>query len=200
MSIIYPSQGFFPRWSNWLIDFTDLTDELVKKLGDNKLVISPDPVQIVLSASASSVLTDSSILTTSPNDPGAAKGQLTIKNINSTQAITVSHKNYYYNTAKGLIDIANQKVIDESQLNAVTPMHYILIQWQIAYLQEQVCKDNIGLNDNVDAMVDKYRGKMKDYYAERIAWQGKINYELFNTAAMQQSFTRAPSRTFDIFI
>jgi hypothetical protein len=74
----------------------------------------------------------------------------------------------------------------------------MLIQWQIAYIQEQVCKDNVGLNDTVEPMFDKYRGKMKDYHDERITWQGKISYEIFNTASMQQSFTRAPGRTFDV--
>ena len=193
----YPSVNMFPRWSGWLINFTDLTDEIIKKFGDTILTQKPDPNLISLSIGQSMQLTDTSIYQIATTDPSAPVGKLTITNTTGA-AIQVSHKNYYYNTAKALIDLANQKGIDESQLNSVIPMHYIIIQWQIAYLHEQLCADNIGLNDSVDGVADKFRGKKRDYYDMRMDWQKKITYEAFNTASMQQNFTRAVSNGFDI--
>jgi hypothetical protein len=196
MPYAYPSIGLYPRWP-WLINFTDLSDAVVKKFGDSYLIGMPDEQVNVIAPGGSILLTDSSILTVSPNDPTTPVGKLRIAN-NSASPINVSLKNYYYNVAKALADLANTKGVDEAQVNAVNPPHYMLVQWQIAYLQEQVCKDNVGLNDTVDPIMDKYRGKEKDYHSERVTWTGKINYETFNTAAMQQSFTRAAARTFDV--
>ena len=184
----YPSQGLFPRWP-WLISFTDLSDEVVKKLGDNKLVGCPDPTLITIPANSSLVVTDSSIMFASPTDPAGA-GKLTITNANLTQSITVSQKNYYYNTAKGLIDFAQTKGIDEAQLNATVPCHYQIAQWQIAFMHWKVCADNVGLNDNVPLMDDKYNSKTKLYYAECMRIQTGIRMEMFYTAAMQQNQTR----------
>jgi hypothetical protein len=200
MPIIYPSQGLFPRWKNWLIDFTDLTDEFVKKLGDTILCGKPDPTLLTISANSSTVVTDKACLYPSiVNDPTVTvAGQLTIKNNNTTQAISVSHKNYYYNTARALINLAQSKGVDESQLNAVTPPHYNVIQWMIEYLSEQVCIDNIALNVNAETYVNVCEKMAKAHHDKLIGFQGKINYETFNTAAMQQNFTMATSRTFDI--
>lgn len=196
MAYTYPSMGLYPRWP-WLIDFSDLCDAVVKKFGDAYLIGNPDEQVNVIASGQSILLTDKSITTISPNDPTTPVGKIRVMN-NAAQPISVSLKNYYYNTAKALIDLANTKTVDESQVNAVTPQHYMLSQWQIAYLQEQVCKDNIGLNDTVDPLLDKYHAKEKDNHNERVAFAGRITYETFNTASMQQSFTRAAARTFDV--
>jgi hypothetical protein len=199
MPITYPSQGLFPRWKNWLIDFTDLTDEFIKKLGDSVLCGKPDPTLLTISANSSTVVTDKACLYPSVNDPGiTVAGQLTIKNNDPTKAISVSHKNYYYQTARALINLAQSKGVDESQLNAVSPMHYNLIQWQIEYLSEQFCSDNIALNVNAETGVNVCKTMAGIHHDKLIGWQGKINYETFNTAAMQQNFTMIGARTFDV--
>jgi hypothetical protein len=106
-------------------------------------------------------------------------------------------KNYYLATALALIDLANTKGVPVQMLNAVDPPHYLLVQWQVYYLCEQVCLNLIGTND-VEVGYDKYAVKRKVYHDELIQTQGKITFETFLTAAMQQNYTRAPGRTFDI--
>lgn len=106
-------------------------------------------------------------------------------------------KNYYLMTALELIDFAATKGVPLEMMNAVSPPHYLVIQWQIAYLHEQVCLNLIGTND-VEVGYDKYSVKNKIYHAERIQIQGKITFETFQTANMQQNYTRAPGRTFDV--
>lgn len=188
--------GLFPRWP-WLITFSDLCDSVIKKFSDTHLIAMPDEQLNVIAQGASVLVRDPSIMTVSPNDPNTAAGYLRIMN-NTAAPINASLKNYYYKTAKAIIDLANTKAVDEAQINAVSPPHYMLTQWQIMYFQEQVCRDNIGLNDTVDPMLDKYKGKAKEYHDQRVEFAGKITYETFNTASMQQSFTRAAARTFDV--
>jgi hypothetical protein len=197
MPIIYPSQGLFPRWP-FSVNYSDLTDEVIKKLGDAKICASPDPALLTISASSYTVVDDPSILYASSNDLTGGVGKLTLKNINSTAAITVSHKNYYYNAVKALIDFAQRKGIDESQLIAVNPCHYQIVQWQIAHIHWRVCADNEGLNDNVSAIDDKYHTKAKGYHAELITIGSQITMEMFYTSAMQQNQTRAGCGQFPI--
>jgi hypothetical protein len=108
-------------------------------------------------------------------------------------------KNYYYNTATALISFANSKGVPVEMMNAVIPPHYIVTNWQIAYLQDQVCLNNIGLS-NVDIKDDMFAKAQHIFHAEMIQLQNQITYELFQTASMQQSYTRNQgARNFPIF-
>jgi hypothetical protein len=106
-------------------------------------------------------------------------------------------KNYYHLCADAMIDLANTKGVDVNMLNAVDPPHYLLSQWQIAYIQEQICIALIGTSD-VEVDYDKYAIKQRIYHEELIQYQGKIGYETFITANMQQNYTRAAGRTFNV--
>jgi hypothetical protein len=106
-------------------------------------------------------------------------------------------KNYYLMTALALIDLANTKGVPVEMMNAVNPCHYLVTQWQVNYLQERVCINLIGTND-VEAMYDHYAVKEKIYHSELIQIQGKMTFETFVTANMQQNYTRAVGRTFDV--
>lgn len=107
-------------------------------------------------------------------------------------------QNYYLGTAKRMLDLAASIGISSQQMNAITSPHYLLTQWMINYLQEQVCLNNIGLSD-VEIRYDKYKIKYDVYHNEVVAYQGKINYQTFLTADMQQSYTRGQSRSFSIY-
>jgi len=106
-------------------------------------------------------------------------------------------KNYYRLCADAMIDLANTKGVNVNMLNAVNPSHYLLGQWQIAWMQEQICIALIGTSD-VEVGYDKYAIKQRIYHADLIQYQGKITFETFQTANMQQNYTRAAGRTFNV--
>jgi hypothetical protein len=143
------SNAALPQYP-WLVDFTDLTDVSIRKLGAAYFLANPDAT-----------------------------------------------KNYYIMTALALIDLANTKGVPVEMINAVNPCHYLITEWQKAYLQEQVCINLIGTND-VEVGYDKYAVKQKIFHSELIQIQGKITFETFQTANMQQNYTRAGGRTFDV--
>jgi hypothetical protein len=103
-------------------------------------------------------------------------------------------KNYYDLTDIATINFAQSFGIDTTQLNGLNrtdkPPHTMIIDWMVLKFYTFVCQNNVGVNN--DPLVDdKYRWKYKSYLDQLKSLSQKISYEMFLTAAMQQTFTRS---------
>jgi hypothetical protein len=107
--------------------------------------------------------------------------------------------NYYDLVENKFISFVNSFNIDKSVLdslsrapNASNPVHYLIIQWQIACLQMLVCQNNMGLNDVHNGIQDDvYYAKYKMYRDELISLQSQIRYETIVTGTLQQNQYRS---------
>lgn len=106
--------------------------------------------------------------------------------------------NYYDLVAKKLIDFANTKGVDVTMINQVDPMHYFIIQWQVDCMTMIVAESLMGLND-VDIRYDKWAIKYREAREALKDKSSKITFEMFLTARIQESRTRAGARSFNIY-
>lgn len=106
--------------------------------------------------------------------------------------------NYYDLVAEKLIDFANTKGVDVTMINQVDPMHYLIIQWQVDCMTMIVAESLMGLND-VDVRYDKWAIKYREAREALKDKGSKITFEMFLTARIQESRTRAGARSFNIY-
>jgi hypothetical protein len=105
---------------------------------------------------------------------------------------------YYDLVAQRLIDFANTKGVDITMINQVNPMHYLIIQWQVDCMTMVVSESLMGLND-VDIRYDKWAIKYREGREGLKEKAAKISFEMFLTATIQESRTRAGARSFVIY-